>query len=120
MFAKVMSVVLSFLGISAFAKDESGKSILLDAQREQLKQKYGEKFLESFEKDLKEFEKDGNPAESAVTAEVRASLEAERDENARLLAEARTKLKNLEKEKAQFEAAIKQKDAQIEKMGKVE
>lgn len=120
MFAKVMSVVLSFLGISAFAKDESGKSILLDAQREQLKQKYGEKFLESFEKDLKEFEKDGNPAESAVTAEVRASLEAERDENARLLAEARTKLKNLEKEKAQFEAAIKEKDAQIEKMGKVE
>lgn len=120
MFAKVMSVVLSFLGISAFAKDEFGKSILLDAQREQLKQKYGEKFLESFEKDLKEFEKDGNSAESAVTAEVRASLEAERDENARLLAEARTKLKNLEKEKAQFEAAIKQKDAQIEKMGKVE
>lgn len=120
MFAKVMSVVLSFLGISAFAKDESGKSILLDAQRELLKQKYGEKFLESFEKDLKEFEKDGNPAESAVTAEVRASLEAERDENARLLAEARTKLKNLEKEKAQFEAAIKEKDAQIAKMGKVE
>ena len=120
MFAKVMSVVLSFLGISAFAKDESGKSILLDAQREQLKQKYGEKFLESFEKDLKEFEKDGNSAESAVTAEVRASLEAERDENARLLAEARTKLKNLEKEKAQFEAAIKEKDAQIAKMGKVE
>lgn len=120
MFAKVMSVVLSFLGISAFAKDEYGKSILLDAQREQLKQKYGEKFLESFEKDLKEFEKDGNPAESAVTAEVRASLEAERDENARLLAEARTKLKNLEKEKAQFEAAIKEKDAQIAKMGKVE
>lgn len=120
MFAKVMSVVLSFLGISAFAKDESGKSILLDAQREQLKQKYGEKFLESFEKDLKEFEMDGNPAESAVTAEVRASLEAERDENARLLAEARTKLKNLEKEKAQFEAAIKEKDAQIAKMGKVE
>ena len=120
MFAKVMSVVLSFLGISAFAKDEYGKSILLDAQREQLKQKYGEKFLESFEKDLKEFEKDGNSAESAVTAEVRASLEAERDENARLLAEARTKLKNLEKEKAQFEAAIKEKDAQIAKMGKVE
>ena len=120
MFAKVMSVVLSFLGISAFAKDESGKSILLDAQREQLKQKYGEKFLESFEKDLKEFEKDGNSAESAVTAEVRASLEAERDENARLLAEARTKLENLEKEKAQFEAAIKEKDAQIAKMGKVE
>ena len=120
MFAKVMSVVLSFLGISAFAKDEYGKSILLDAQREQLKQKYGEKFLESFEKDLKEFEKDGNSAESAVTAEVRASLEAERDENARMLAEARTKLKNLEKEKAQFEAAIKEKDAQIAKMGKVE
>lgn len=120
MFAKVMSVVLSFLGISAFAKDEKGKSILLDVQREQLKQKYGEKFLESFEKDLKEFEKNGASAESAITDEVKASLEAERDENARLLTEAREKLKALEKEKADFEAKIKEKDEQIASLSKEE
>ena len=120
MFSKVLGVVLSFLGISAFAKDEKGKSILLDVQREQLKQKYGDKFLESFEKDLQEFEKDGASAESAVTLEVVASLESERDENARLLADARAKLKKLEEEKADFEATIREKDAQIEKMGKTE
>lgn len=120
MFSKVLGVVLSFLGISAFAKDEKGKSILLDVQREQLKQKYGDKFLESFEKDLQEFEKDGASAESAVTPEVVASLESERDENARLLADARAKLKKLEEEKADFKATIREKDAQIEKMGKTE
>lgn len=37
MFAKVMSVVLGILGISAFAKDEKGKSILLSTQEEELK-----------------------------------------------------------------------------------
>ena len=118
MFSKVLGVVLSFLGISAFAKDENGKSILLDVQREQLKQKYGELFLQSFEKELQEFEKDGASAESAVTPEVVASLKADRDEYARLLAESRARLKKLEEEKVQFEAAIKEKDAQIEKMGK--
>ena len=95
MFSKVLGVVLSFLGISAFAKDENGKSILLDVQREQLKQKYGELFLQSFEKELQEFEKDGASAESAVTPEVVASLESERDEYARLLAESRARLKKL-------------------------
>ena len=42
MFAKVMSVVLGILGISAFAKDEKGKSILLSTQEEELKKKYGD------------------------------------------------------------------------------
>ena len=32
MFGKVMSVVLAFLGISAFAKDKNGKSVLLSVQ----------------------------------------------------------------------------------------
>ena len=55
MFSKVLGVVLSFLGISAFAKDENGKSILLSTQHEQLKQKYGDKFIDAFLKDLAEF-----------------------------------------------------------------
>ena len=36
MFPKVMSVVLAFFGISAFAKDEDGKSVLLSTQKEDL------------------------------------------------------------------------------------
>lgn len=50
MFAKVMSVVLGILGISAFAKDEKGKSILLSTQEEELKKKYGDVFLESLKR----------------------------------------------------------------------
>ena len=82
MFGQVMKVVLSMLGISAFAKNNEGKSFLLPEQEKMLKDKYGEKFLESFKKDLQEFEKDGTAAEDAVTDEVNAQLEAarERDE----------------------------------------
>ena len=72
MFEKVLGVVLGVLGISAFAKDEKGKSILLSTQKETLKNKYGEKFVLEFEKDLAEFEKDGASAEDAVTEEVKA------------------------------------------------
>ena len=61
-FGKVMSAVLAFLGISAFAKDKAGKSFLSPSQEEMLKDKYGEKFLESFKRDLQEFEKDGAAA----------------------------------------------------------
>ena len=72
MFGQVMKVVLSMLGISAFAKNNEGKSFLLPEQEKMLKDKYGEKFLESFKKDLQEFEKDGTAAEDAVTDEVNA------------------------------------------------
>ena len=120
MFSKVLGVVLSFLGISAFAKDENGKSILLSTQQEQLKQKYGEKFLDAFLKDLAEFEKEGASAESAVTSEVTASLEAERDKYASELEAARAKLKALENKEAQFNAAIKAKDEQIDALSRNE
>lgn len=118
MFAKVMSVVLGILGISAFAKDEKGKSILLSTQEEELKKKYGDVFLESFKKDLAEFEKDGKSAEDAVTDEVRAELEAERNKNAQELADARKRLKELDAKVDAQAKEIATKDAQIAKMAK--
>lgn len=118
MFAKVMSVVLGILGISAFAKDEKGKSILLSTQEEELKKKYGDVFLESFKKDLAEFEKDGKSAEDAVTDEVRAELEAERNKNAQELADARKRLKELDAKVNAQAKEIATKDAQIAKMAK--
>lgn len=118
MFAKVMSVVLGILGISAFAKDEKGKSILLSTQEEELKKKYGDVFLESFKKDLAEFEKDGKSAEDAVTDEVRAELEAERNKNAQELADARKRLKELDAKVDAQAKEIATKDAQIVKMAK--
>ncbi|WP_244925635.1 hypothetical protein [Bacteroides eggerthii] len=113
-----MSVVLGILGISAFAKDEKGKSILLSTQEEELKKKYGDVFLESFKKDLAEFEKDGKSAEDAVTDEVRAELEAERNKNAQELADARKRLKELDAKVDAQAKEIATKDAQIAKMAK--
>ena len=102
MFGKIMSLVLSYLGISAFAKDKDGKSVLLSVQEEQLKQKYGEKFVESFKKDLAEFEKDGAAAEDSVTDEVLAQLEAERESNAKLL----ERIKALQEAEKEMKAII--------------
>lgn len=102
MFGKIMSLVLSYLGISAFAKDKDGKSVLLSAQEEELKQKYGEKFVESFKKDLAEFEKDGAAAEDAVTDEVAAQLEAERESNAKLV----ERIKALQETEKEMKATI--------------
>lgn len=118
MFGQVMSVVLSVLGISAFAKDKEGKSVLLSTQEEQLKNKYGDKFLEEFKKDLAEFEKSGKAAEEAITDEVKAQLEADRDKNAKDLKEARERIKALEEKETKFEASIQEKDAQIAKLSK--
>lgn len=114
MFAKVMSVVLSFLGISAFAKDKEGKSFLLPEQEKMLKDKYGDKFLESFKKDLADFERDGAAAETAVTEEVTAQLQAEQADNARLL----DRIKALEEAERKFKADIEAKEKEIEKLSK--
>lgn len=102
MFGKVMNVVLAFLGISAFAKDKEGKSFLLPEQEKMLKDKYGDKFLESFKKDLAEFEKEGAAAEDAVTDEVTAQLEAERESNAKLV----ERIKALQETEKEMKATI--------------
>ncbi|MCF0254916.1 MAG: hypothetical protein HUK10_01325 [Bacteroides heparinolyticus] len=118
MFTKVMSVVLGFLGISAFAKDEKGKSILLAAQEEQLKNKYGDVFVEAFKKDLAEYEKEGKPAESAITDEVKAQLEDENKKNAQELADAKKRLADLNAKIKEQEGIIAAKEAAIDKMSK--
>lgn len=112
MFGKVLSVVLSTLGVTAFAKDEEGKSILLDEQRKQLLEKYGEKFLEVFENDLKEFEKEGVSAESAITAEINSELQAELEENKKFLEEGRNLIAQLGKEKEALQATIEKLEKQ--------
>ena len=105
-FGKVLSVVLGGLGISAFAKDEKGKSILLSIQEETLKNKYGEKFVEEFKKDLAEYEKDGASAEDAITAEVKKQMEKEREQDTKALKDATDRLKKLETENENFRSVI--------------
>lgn len=112
MFEKVLAAVFGYFGISAFAKDESGKSLLSQDQEKLLKEKYGDKFLDSFKNDLAEWEeKNGKGAETVVTAELTAEMEAEKKKNAKELKDAQDKIKLLEEEKKTFEE-------QIEKLGR--
>lgn len=120
MFGQVMSVVLSYLGISAFAKDKNGKSVILSTQEEELRNKYDDKFLEKFKKDLAEFEKDGKAAEEAITDEVKTQLEADRDKNAKDLKEAQKRIKDLNAKIAERDAEIAKRDAEIAKLAKEE
>ena len=61
-----VTAVMSFLGISAFAKDADGRSVLSSGDQQKLTEKWGEKFTEAFVKDLAELEKEGVSAEESV------------------------------------------------------
>ena len=98
MFPKILKSTLEFLGISAFAKDSQGKSVLLSEQKKKLTDKWGEKFVESFEKDLLEFEKDGTSAETALTPELDAEMLAQYKEDKKLLADLQAEVKKLKEE----------------------
>lgn len=59
MFKIVLSTVLGFLGIDAFAKKD-GKSYLSEEQKKLLAEEYGEEFVPKFEADLASHEKDAS------------------------------------------------------------
>ena len=61
-----MAAVMATLGISAFAKNAEGHSILAEDQKKALTAKWGEVFVTSFLADLAEMEAEGTSAESAV------------------------------------------------------
>ena len=88
-FKQIMSLVLTVLGIEAFAKDNEGKSILTADQRTLLSEKYGEKFIASFEKDLAKYQEEAAGVKP-LTAEERLELDASRKETARLKAQIET------------------------------
>lgn len=51
-FKKILAVVLGIFGITALAKGEDGKATLTADQEKELKEQFGEKFLEKFKNDL--------------------------------------------------------------------
>ena len=106
MFSKILSVVLTTLGVTAFAKNEEGKSILLEEQRKQLLEKYGEQFLEVFEKELQEYEKEGASAEEAILDEKNSELQAEIAEIKKTLSENNDVISKLKEEKKTLESTI--------------
>ena len=106
MFEKVLAAVMGFIGVSAFAKNADGKSEMTSDQEKRLTDKWGSKFVEEFKNDLLEYEKNGNAAEDAVTAEKLAEMEAEKEKYAKELKETKEKIVSLESEKKEFQATI--------------
>lgn len=63
---KMMSIVLAFLGVKTFSKDEQGKSLLSEEQRKKLQGQFGDAFTTKFEAALAEEE----GTEETSTAEL--------------------------------------------------
>lgn len=100
-FKQIMSLVLTVLGIKAFAKNNEGRPFLTDEQKADLTTRYGEKFVSGFVADLAKYQEEGAAA-APLTAEERLELDASRRETARLKGE----IDQLKKAEADFRATI--------------
>jgi regulator of replication initiation timing len=103
-FKKILAVVYGIFGISAFAKGADGKSVLTSDQKKQLSDKWGEKFLQSFEADLAAEEAKGVDL-TVANAEVEANKTA-LTEMKKQLATALEAKTTLETEKQDLEAKV--------------
>jgi hypothetical protein len=98
MFKHALSMVLGFLGITAFAKEE-GKSVLSESQKQQLAAEYGEQFVAKFEADLAKHEATGEDP-------LRARLELKMENLAQLVAEQKTKLEAIASENVSLKGQV--------------
>lgn len=106
MFENVLASVMSFFNISSFAKDENGKSKLLSEQKQKLTEKWGEKFVADFEKELATYEAKDKSADGEDTKKALENIKAESKKTAEALEQAQAKIKTLEAEKTSFESKI--------------
>ena len=113
-FKEIMSLVLTVLGIQAFAKNDDGKAFLTDEQKAQLTEKYGEKFVAGFVSDLAKYQEDASSAQP-LTAEERLALDASREEVKKLKA----KIEQMEKAEVDFQATIKKLEGEAADKGGV-
>lgn len=98
-FMLTVAAVMATLGISAFAKDGSGKSVLSGDQEKQLSEKWGEKFLDSFKKDLAELEKDGENAETHLSSSANQTMvQTQVRTDAEVIKELREEVKTLKEQ----------------------
>lgn len=88
---------MSFLGISAFAKDANGHSVLSAGDKQKLTEKWGQQFTEAFVKDLSELETDGVSAEEAIKG-VASEVEAQAKKDAETILQLRNEIKTLKEE----------------------
>lgn len=86
-FKMVAGWVMSVLGIQNFAKDNDGKLFLTPEQEQQLSEKYGQVFVDSFKADMVKYQ---DEQLEPLTAQERLELDASRQETARLKAQIET------------------------------
>ncbi len=111
MIEKMIASVLTLCGISAFAKDAEGKSVLTADQKKMLTDKFGDKFVEAFAKEIQAFENTGKKADGKEVQEAVAKNATEQGKNAKELQEARDKISALEQSNREKD----QKIASLEK-----
>lgn len=100
--------VLTVLGITSYSKGEDGKYTLTDEQKKTLTEKYGEKFVESFVKDLANMTVEGEEVSLSLSAEERLELDAGRIQ----LQNLKARVDALENEKKSFQATIEKLEKQ--------
>ena len=103
---KIMSLVLTVLGIKAFSRDDSGKPCLTDEQQAALTEKYGEKFVTGFVSDLAKYQEEASGV-APLTAQERLELDATRQQVGQL----RQQIQELQ----QSERDLRDTIAQLEK-----
>lgn len=109
---KLVAAVLKFLGITAFSKDQEGKSVLLSDERKKLEERFGKDFVADVMNFVSEIEaSSGKAAEDVVGEEIREQLRSEREKYAKEMLELREQLSEAKK------AIDAQRDA-IAKMAK--
>lgn len=97
----VVSAVMSFLGVSAFAKDSDGRSVISAADQQKLTEKWGQVFTDAFVKDLAQLESDGTTAETAVKT-VANEFAAQSQKDAQTIADLQAQIKTLKDENAKL------------------
>ena len=96
-----VTAVMSFLGISAFAKDADGRSVLSAGDQQKLSDKWGQQFTEAFVKDLAELEKEGISAEESVKG-VASQFEEQAKKDAETIAQLKREIKALQDDNAKL------------------
>lgn len=96
-----VTAVMSFLGISAFAKDSDGRSVISAADQQKLTEKWGQVFTDAFVKDLAQLESDGTTAETAVKT-VANEFAAQSQKDAQTIADLQAQIKTLKDENAKL------------------
>ncbi len=118
MFKEILAAVFSHFKIGSFAKDVNGKSVLTSDQKVELTEKWGEKFVESFLKDLEAYEENPPSAEDAT------ALKKAQDDLQKLQAEHDAYKKGAQKKEQDLQAKVDtlsddpEKDPDVEGKGK--